>query len=134
VLFRQYDELQHGLGEELLVRHRCYYPLLEPVLGLMTGLAHITGGGIPGKMPAILPPEVAANFEVGSWPVPPIFAIIQREGKVGADEMYRVFNMGLGMVAVCREASIAEFQAAVPEALVVGRIVPRTGDEQVALQ
>ncbi|MSQ06497.1 MAG: phosphoribosylformylglycinamidine cyclo-ligase [Dehalococcoidia bacterium] len=134
VLFRQYPELGHGLGEELLVRHRCYYPLLEPVLGLMKGLAHITGGGIPGKMPAILPPEVAARFQVGSWSVPPIFSIIQREGKISAEEMYRVFNMGLGMVAVCTEAGVPEFKAAVPEAIVVGRIVPRTGDEQVVLE
>jgi phosphoribosylformylglycinamidine cyclo-ligase len=134
VLFRQYDELQHSLGEELLVRHRCYYPLLEPVLGLMHGLAHITGGGIPGKMPAILPPQAAASFQAGTWAVPPIFSIIQREGKVGGDEMYRVFNMGLGMVAVCREEDISHFQAAVPDARIVGRIVPRTGDAQVVFE
>ncbi|HLF05271.1 MAG TPA: AIR synthase-related protein, partial [Dehalococcoidia bacterium] len=134
VLFRQYAELGHGLGEELLVRHRCYFPLLEPVLGLLKGLAHITGGGIPGKMPAVLPPGVAASFQSGSWPVPPIFSIIQREGKVSQEEMYRVFNMGLGMVAVCDEASIPQLQAAVPEAQVVGRIVARQGDEQVVFQ
>ena len=133
-LYRQYAELGHGLGEELLVRHRCYFPLLEPVLGLLKGLAHITGGGIPGKMPAVLPPGVAASFQSGSWPVPPIFSIIQREGKVSQEEMYRVFNMGLGMVAVCDEASIPQLQAAVPEAQVVGRIVARQGDEQVVFQ
>ena len=55
VLYQHYKELQHQLGEELLIRHRCYYPLLEPVLPLLKGLAHITGGGLPGKMPAILP-------------------------------------------------------------------------------
>jgi phosphoribosylformylglycinamidine cyclo-ligase len=131
VLFRHYDELHHQLGEELLIRHRCYYPLLEPVLGLAKSLAHITGGGLPGKMPAILPNTVAANFQQGSWLTPPIFSIIQREGKVSDDEMYRVFNMGLGMLAVCEEEAVATFLDAVPDAQVVGQIVERRGSEQV---
>jgi phosphoribosylformylglycinamidine cyclo-ligase len=131
VLFQHYPELQHRLGEELLVRHRCYYPLLKPVLGLVKGLAHITGGGLPGKIPAILPHTVAASLQRGSWTVPPIFSIIQREGGVSVEEMYRVFNMGLGMVAVCAESNVEAIQAAVPEARVVGRIIPREGEEQV---
>ena len=69
-LFQRYDDLGHGLGEELLLRHRCYYPYLRPALGLVKGLAHITGGGLPGKMPAILPKDVAASFQMGSWLVP----------------------------------------------------------------
>ncbi len=131
VLFRRYDELHHQLGEELLIRHRCYYPLLEPVLPLMKGLAHITGGGIPGKMPAILSDQVAALFQSGSWLVPPIFSIIQKEGEVGEEEMYRVFNMGLGMVAVCEEEAVATILDALPDAQVVGSIVPREGESQV---
>ena len=133
VLFQRYEELQHRLGEELLVRHRSYYPLLEPVLGLVKGLAHITGGGLPGKMPAILPDTVAASFQMGSWAVPPIFPIIQREGGVSTEEMYRVFNMGLGMVAVCAESNVGPIEAVVPDARVVGRIIPRQGDEQVII-
>ena len=131
VLFRHYDELGHQLGEELLVRHRCYFPLLEPVLGLAKSLAHITGGGLPGKIPAILPDDLAASFQRGSWPVPPIFDLIQREGGIDPEEMYRVFNMGLGMVAVCDEADVAAFQAAVAGALVVGTIIPRGEEGQV---
>lgn len=131
VLFQRYPELQHQLGEELLVRHRCYYPLLKPVFGLVKGLAHITGGGLPGKIPAILPPTVAARLQRGSWKVSPIFSIIQREGGVSVEEMYRVFNMGLGMVAVCSENNVAAIQAAVPEVRVVGQIIPRDGEEQV---
>ena len=131
VLFRHYDELGHQLGEELLVRHRCYFPLLEPVLGLVKGLAHITGGGLPSKVPAILPEDLAASFQSGSWPVPPIFDLIRREGSIDPEEMYRVFNMGLGMVAVCDEADVASFQAAVAGAQIVGRIVLREGDPQV---
>ena len=130
-LFRFHEELQHQLGEELLVRHRCYYPMLEPVLGLLTGLAHITGGGIPGKVPLVLPETLCAQFEQGSWPVPPIFDVIQREGGVSPEEMYRVFNMGLGMVAICSGESLAEVQEKVPDAVVVGRIVERTDEARV---
>ena len=130
-LFRFHEELQHQLGEELLVRHRCYYPMLEPVLGLLTGLAHITGGGIPGKVPPVLPETLCAQFEQGSWPVPPIFDVIQREGGVSPEEMYRVFNMGLGMVAICSGESLAEVQEKVPDAVVVGRIVERTDEARV---
>ena len=130
-LFRRYGDLQHSLGEELLARHRCYYPQLQPALGVIKGLAHITGGGLPGKMPAILPDNVAASFQTGSWAIPPIFALIQAEGPVAIEEMYRVFNMGLGMVAVCREPDVDRIQAAVPDAVVVGQIVERAGGEQV---
>jgi phosphoribosylformylglycinamidine cyclo-ligase len=133
VLFRRYDELHHMLGEELLIRHRCYYPLLEPVLPLVKGLAHITGGGLPGKMPGILPDAVAAVFEPGSWKVPAIFSIIQREGEVADEEMYRVFNMGLGMVAVCNPEAAATFLASIPGSVTVGRVVPRAEPEQVLI-
>ena len=132
-LFDRYEELNHQLGEELLIRHRCYYPLLSPVLGLVKGLAHITGGGLPGKMAAILPGEVAASFEVGKWRIPPIFDVIQRKGKVSAEEMYAVFNMGLGMVAVCGEDDLEAFQELVPGSAVVGRVVRREGEAQVIL-
>ena len=134
VLFRHYAELGHQLGEELLVRHRCYFPLLEPVLGLVKGLAHITGGGLPGKVPAILPDDLAASFQGGSWPAPPIFDLIRREGGIDSDEMYRVFNMGLGMVAVCGEDNLALIQDKVPDAVVVGRIIRRDADEQVLFE
>ena len=131
VLYRHFSDLNHQLGEELMTRHRCYYPMLEPALASIKGLAHITGGGLPGKMPAILPDNVAARFEQGSWQVSPIFSLIQAQGKVEPDEMYRVFNMGLGMVAVCQEESIDRVLATASDAVVVGRVVERTGDAQV---
>jgi len=134
VLFRHYDELQHQLGEELLIRHRCYYPVLEPVLAQLKGLAHITGGGLPAKVPAVLPDNLAADIHLGTWTVPPIFEIIQREGDVTPEEMYRVFNMGLGMVAICGEETLQLLQATVPDATVVGRVTLRDGDGQVTLR
>ncbi|PKB66533.1 MAG: phosphoribosylformylglycinamidine cyclo-ligase [SAR202 cluster bacterium Io17-Chloro-G4] len=133
VLFNRYPELNHQLGEELLVRHRCYYPLLAPVFEFVSGLAHITGGGLPGKMPAILPDDLAASFELGSWPSLPIFDVIQQEGSVSQDEMFRVFNMGLGMVAVCSESNLSQIQELLPECTVVGRVIKREGDTQVIL-
>ena len=132
VLFRHYDELGHQLGQELLVRHRSYFPLLEPVLGLAKGLAHITGGGLPGKIASILPDDLGARFQRGSWAVPPIFDLIRREGGIDREEMYRVFNMGLGMVAVCDEADVPAFQAAVAGSMVVGTIIPRGEQGQVS--
>lgn len=133
VLYQQFDGLSHQLGEELLIRHRCYYPLLAPVFPMIKGLSHITGGGLPGKMPGALPDTVAAEFNQGSWPVPAIFSVIQREGKVADEEMYRVFNMGLGMVAVCDEESVATILDTLPDAQVVGSIVAREGQEQVRI-
>ena len=134
VLYSHFDELNHELGEELLVPHRSYYPMLAPVLGLINGLAHITGGGLPGKLPAILPDGLAAEINSGSWPVLPIFKIIQKEGGISDDEMYRVFNMGLGMVAVCPEDNVANVLEHLPDAMVIGKMIPKGNGEQVVFR
>ncbi len=132
-LFRHYDGLGHQLGEELLLYHRAYYPMLAPVFDLITGLAHITGGGIPGKVPAVLPDNLAASVDTSAWTPPGIFRLIQQQGGVDQDEMFRVFNMGLGMVAVCPEAHVSTFCQRIPEAIPVGSVIDRDGDEQVVL-
>ena len=134
VLYRHFDQLNHQLGEELLVPHRTYYPMLAPVFGLINGLAHITGGGLPGKLPAILPDGLAAEINRGSWPVLPIFKIIQKEGGISDDEMHRVFNMGLGMVAVCPEDNVANVLEHLPDAMVIGKMVPQGNGEQVVFR
>ena len=134
VLYRHFNQLNHQLGEELLVPHRSYYPMLAPVLGLINGLAHITGGGLPGKLPAILPDGLAAEINSGSWPVLPIFKIIQKEGGISDDEMHRVFNMGLGMVAVCPEDNVANVLKQLPDAMVIGKMVPQGNGEQVVFR
>ena len=132
-LFRRYDGLSHQLGEELLLYHRSYYPMLAPVLGLLSGLAHITGGGLPGKVPPVLPDGLAAKIDTSAWKRPPIFHVLQREGDISSEEMYRVFNMGLGMVAVCPPDNVTAFCETIPEAIDVGGIVPRDSEEQVIL-
>ncbi len=134
VLYRRFEGLRNQLGEELLVRHRSYYPLLEPVLGLISGLAHITGGGLPGKLPAILPDDLAAQLTLGSWPIPPIFQLVQQEGRLTDEEMYRVFNMGLGMVAACPEANVGAVRDRLDETMIVGRVIRRSGESQVLLE
>ena len=104
---------------------------MEPVFSLITGLAHITGGGIPGKLPSILPDDLAAKINLGSWPILPIFQLIQKEGRITDNEMYRVFNMGLGMVAVCPENNVNQVLEILPDAMVIGNVVLRSGGEQV---
>lgn len=133
-LFHRFDGLSHQLGEELLQYHRSYYPMLAPALGLLNGLAHITGGGLPGKMPAVLPDDLTASFDTAAWTPPAIFAVLQREGNISDEEMFRVFNMGLGMVAICPEANVAAFREIIPESMVVGRVIRRDSDEQVLLK
>ena len=132
ILYRHYGDLNHTLGEELLIPHRCYYPLLEPALPLIKGMAHITGGGLVDNVPRALPAGLGARLQLGSWEVHPIFCIIQKEGNVERDEMFRVFNMGLGMVLVCAPENVEELQRAVPEARVVGKVeCPRNGKRVV---
>lgn len=122
VLSRTYPELGRTLGEALLEPHRCYYPLLEPVLPLIKGMAHITGGGLPENVPRILPKGLGAWFDTSTWDVPPIFALIQEAGQVERDEMFRVFNMGVGMVLACAPDKSDEVRRLVPEARVVGEV------------
>ena len=136
-LFRPAPGLTRNLGDELMVRHRAYYPLLAPWLGPqgngpIKALCHITGGGLPGKMPAILPNAVTAEFRIGSWPIPPIFHAVQQAGDISDAEMYRVFNMGLGMVAVCDAPGADALLAGIPDAVAVGRIIPRAGNSPTA--
>jgi phosphoribosylformylglycinamidine cyclo-ligase len=134
ILDGYYPGLGVTLGEVLLIPHRCYYQELKPLLGNIKGMAHITGGGIPGNVARILPNNVAARFDGGSWRVPPIFELIQKTGRISDDEMYRVFNMGLGMVLACSEEGASAVRRALPEAKIVGRVVRQEGAEAVILR
>ncbi len=103
-LNRRVPELGRTLGEELLAPHRCYWPVLKPLLEarLLQGLVHITGGGLTDNTPRILPRGCRARINLGTWPIPPIFQLIARLGKVPPDDMLRTFNLGIGMVLVVR--------------------------------
>lgn len=96
------DELGMTVGEALLLPHVSYLKQLDTLLdsGLIKGLAHITGGGLTDNIPRILPEHCAVDIDKDSWPVLPVFKLMQRLGNVSEPEMYRTFNMGLGMVIV----------------------------------
>jgi phosphoribosylformylglycinamidine cyclo-ligase len=93
--------LRHSLGDELLRVHKSYQPLLAKLPpGMIHGLAHITGGGLVDNLPRVLPATCDALIETKNWRVPPIFAFLERHGKIERSEMYQVFNMGIGMAAI----------------------------------
>jgi phosphoribosylformylglycinamidine cyclo-ligase len=105
-------ELGTTAVDALLAVHRSYVAAIRPILPLIHGLAHITGGGIPGNLVRILPAGVEAVVRAGSWPVPPLFTLIQRGGAVGDEEMAEVFNLGVGMVAAVPAPHLDQVQAA----------------------
>ncbi|MDP2952286.1 MAG: AIR synthase-related protein, partial [Chloroflexota bacterium] len=105
----------------------------KPVLPLLKGMAHITGGGLPGNVARLLPEGVTARFASRAWEVPPIFRLIQKRGAIPDKEMRRVFNLGLGMVLFCSPENVARVKEALPEARPVGEVVRQEGEERVEL-
>jgi len=106
------DELGSTVGEALLQPHISYLrPLADLVDSrIIKGLAHITGGGLKNNIPRILPAGTAVRIKMGSWPVLPIFSLMQKIGNVSEAEMYRTFNMGVGMVIVCAHEDSSRIQ------------------------
>lgn len=99
----QLPQLGMTAGEALLQPHVSYLKTLDGLLplGIIKGLAHITGGGLTDNIPRILPEGTSVEIRKGSWPVLPVFELLQQLGNVSEREMYRTFNMGVGMVIVC---------------------------------
>ncbi len=115
-----FPELGIPLGEALLAPHRAYLRPLWPLLNgpdrpLVKALAHLTGGGFIENIPRVLPPGLRAEIRADAWPVPPLFRLIQQRGGIDAQEMYRVFNMGIGMLLVVNAQDAAAVRAAIPE-------------------
>jgi phosphoribosylformylglycinamidine cyclo-ligase len=98
------------VGEELLAPHLSYLRPLRPLLGHpdVHGLAHVTGGGLTDNLPRVLPPGTRAEIRLGSWEVPEVFHWLQEKGEVETEEMLRVFNMGIGMVALVGREGLGE--------------------------
>jgi len=105
-------EVGNKIGAELLTPHRCYWPVLKKIVarGWVSAMAHITGGGIPGNLPRVLPRGTRAVVELGSWPVPPIFRYLAGLGKIERDELLRTFNLGVGMILVVPPKSLAKVE------------------------
>jgi len=118
-----YPELGRTLGEELLQAHRCYFEDLKDILHLIKGLAHITGGSFAGNISRSLPETVAARIHADRWAPPAIFRLIQEKGNIAQEEMYRVFNMGIGMVVVCGTEEAEDVVRRLPEARTIGEII-----------
>jgi phosphoribosylformylglycinamidine cyclo-ligase len=115
------------VGKELLRVHKNYQPLLAKIpVGIIKGLAHITGGGLLDNLPRILPSNCDAVIETKSWRVPSIFQILRKNGNVRVREMYQVFNMGIGMVAIVAERNARRAMSTL-RAERIGRIEPGSG-------
>ncbi len=108
----RFGELDRSVAEVLLDVHRSYFRSVTPVLPRLHGLAHITGGGIPGNLVRILPPGCEAVVDPASWDPPPLFTTLQRAGGISTGEMRDVFNLGVGLIAVLPPQSVAAAQAA----------------------
>ncbi len=140
ILNANYPGLEGTLGDALLVPHRSYLPDLR-LLGvgggtrnsqlatpdLIKGIAHITGGGIPGNVPRILPDGLGARIDRAGWNPPALFRLIRERGGITEEELYRTFNMGVGIVLAVSPSDVAAVRASVPEAFVVGEVARGEG-------
>jgi len=122
-------ELGRALGDALLAPHRCYWPVVRTLLepDLLNGIVHVTGGGLTDNTPRILPRACRAEIRWGAWPVPPIFELIARRGRVPQDDMLRTFNMGIGLALIVAERNLPRVTAALKkmreEFWTIGRII-----------
>jgi phosphoribosylformylglycinamidine cyclo-ligase len=127
------DELGTSVGGALLAPHRSYLAALEPLIerGKLRALVHITGGGFPGNIPRVLPSGLGARVRRGSWDTPAIFRLIQAGGAVSDDEMFRTFNMGVGMVVVVAPENLHEVEHSLERrgetSFVIGSVVAGSG-------
>ncbi len=130
-----FPELGAPLSDALLAPHKSYLNLLPTVLGQSSrvkALAHLTGGGFIENIPRILPDDLDAVIHLDSWTPPPLWKLIQQKGDIAADEMYRVFNMGIGMVIIVDKAEAAEAQKLICEpTFIIGELVK--GEKKVQL-
>jgi phosphoribosylformylglycinamidine cyclo-ligase len=126
-------EVGDTIGAALLKSHVSYLRALDGVLdsGRIKGLAHITGGGLLENIPRILPEGTAVEIKLGSWPVLPVFKLMQRLGNVDETEMFRTFNMGVGMVVVCAAADAPSLQQTLRPCYEIGRVT--AGSSNVTL-
>ena len=132
-LHEHHDELDGTIGQALLQPHTAYYPIVQPTLSLLKGMAHITGGGLRDNVPRVLPDGLGAHFDASTWTVTPIFTLLQEVTNIDADEMYHVFNMGLGMVLICEAENAEQVCSLAPGGRVVGEVVRTTGERRVNL-
>ena len=137
---RYIDEFGKSLGEELLTPTKIYVKTLKPLFkaGVVKGVAHITGGGFIENIPRMIPDGLAAEIELGTWPVLPIFDVLEKAGNIDHKEMYNIFNMGIGMVLAIDPARKDEALKLLADnnepAYVLGSITADTTGTQIVLK
>src|SRR5215468_1632344 len=106
-------EVGNKIGAELLKPHLCYAPAVRNLLGhgWVSAMAHITGGGIPGNLPRVLPSGVKAIIDLDAWPIPTIFKYLAKLGEIETDELLQSFNMGVGMIVIVPAEFVKEAEA-----------------------
>lgn len=119
------DGLSSSVGEALLATHQSFLPQIGPLLdgGMIKGLVHITGGGFLENIPRILPDGVSVEIKRGTWDELPIFGLMQKLGNVSDHEMFRTFNMGIGMVVVCSEADAPSLKQHLGASYQIGTVI-----------
>jgi phosphoribosylformylglycinamidine cyclo-ligase len=138
-------ELGCSVGDELLKVHRSYGPLVQALLKsynkpnrvrIVKGIAHITGGGFIDNIPRVLPKKCGVKIERGSWPVLPVFELIEKHGKVDNAEMHQVFNMGIGMTVIVSGAKadgvLRSIRRRGNEAWIIGEVTKGNGKVKLA--
>ncbi|WP_028582224.1 phosphoribosylformylglycinamidine cyclo-ligase [Desulfogranum japonicum] len=132
---QEIEEFGCTLGEELLRPTRIYVDAITNILRRfpINGLVHNTGGGFIDNIPRILPGGCDAHLQKGSWPVLPVFSFLQEHGKISEEEMYRTFNMGIGMLAIVDEENVEDiihqFTAIGEKAYLIGEVTATKGSE-----
>lgn len=133
------EELGTTAGEALLATHQSFLPQIGPLLEgnadknvrvpSIKGLAHITGGGFLENIPRILPDGVGVEINRGTWPELPIFGLMQKLGNVSDTEMFRTFNMGIGMILICAETDAKEISEQIGDCFTIGKVTGATGEQ-----
>ena len=128
------DELGTTVGEALLATHSSFLPQLGPLLdtGMIKGLAHITGGGFLENIPRILPENVSVEIKRGSWTEPPIFGLMRKLGNVSDTEMFRTFNMGIGMILICSQFDADTIAHQLDGGFDIGKVIEGKNDVTVS--
>lgn len=130
-----FPELGLPLADALLAPHRSYLDLLHSHLTHIKALAHLTGGGFIENIPRVLPDNLDAVIHPGSWELPPLWKLIQQKGRISTDEMFRVFNMGIGMLAIVDKDMAASLQHSIPEeTFLIGELIPGARKVRLAAQ
>ena len=130
-LWEHHPELGETLGDALLAPHPPYFPAVSRALPHLKAAAHVTGGGLVENVPRALPEGLAARIDRSTWTAPPIFGVLRQMCEIDEAEMFRVFNMGVGMVLVCERSRANEVAALAPGALPIGSVIRDTGRGRV---